>query len=435
MKQFFTAMELKLLNLISDSEDYKCLVADNRFQIDICRVCCHHKPNAMVNIFSVASGDGLSFATKIGACADVAIEEHDTLPKSICRDCVNNLKTCYEFQSLCRESDVELRRDKTLRDMIMEQVLDKTMGCIGDSSGWSNPATDAADKTHWTETPLRDPGGEIRQQAESQMENAIGLGRPSPASSGADGNCDIRKFQCELCGARFFDIYNFKTHWRIHTIVKKYECQADGCGKKFRTNVMLKIHLRTHTGERPYSCQTCYKKFKTASAVTSHQAVHATVKAFKCDLCPYEGTTKPNLRIHQRTHSKEQPYECPQCGKRFSTASNLLKHSRNIHQRLKTNKCPVCEKRFFSRESCRKHLITHTDSKPYDCKHCPPASVAYSWYSGLEKHYQKHHKRFRMPAESAFKGRVEKALTGAMPTETEVERTVIPKEDVEEAKF
>lgn len=137
--------------------------------------------------------------------------------------------------------------------------------------------------------------------------------------------------------------------------------------------------------------------------------MHATVKAFKCEVCPYEGTTKPNLRIHQRTHSKEQPYVCQQCAKRFSTASNLLKHSRNIHQRLKTNKCPMCEKRFFSRESCRKHLITHTDSKPYECRNC--VSVAYSWYSGLEKHYQKHHKRVRMPAESSFKGRVEKALT------------------------
>lgn len=103
---------------------------------------------------------------------------------------------------------------------------------------------------------------------------------------------------------------------------------------------------------------------------------------------------------------------CQKCDKRFSTASNLLKHSRNIHERLKTNQCPVCDKRFFSRESCRKHLITHTDNKPFDCHHCP--SVSYSWYSGLEKHYQKYHKRLRMPTESCFKERVDKALTDTL---------------------
>lgn len=158
--------------------------------------------------------------------------------------------------------------------------------------------------------------------------------------------------------------------------------------------------------------------------MTSHQAVHATVKAFKCDLCPYEGTTKPNLRIHQRTHSKEQPYACNHCGKRFSTASNLLKHSRNIHQQLKTNMCPLCDKKFFSRESARKHLITHTDCKPYECKHCP--SCAYSWYSGLEKHYQKYHKRARMPAESSFKERVDLALVELEQSRPQLEANRLP---------
>lgn len=286
MSDFFTSLELKILSLISDS-DYKNLISvddtQSQFQIDICRVCCHHKPNSMLNIFS-CSADGLSFATKIGICVDVPIEEQDTLPKSICSDCAQNLFTCYEFQKLCRESDYELRRDKTLRDMIMEQVLDKTMGCSVDSSGWSTSSTsdilnslDAVDKVQdGNGSLLVDNHQELPQQfgnnnnnnntkstqgipgttsSGSSSHQGVSSGStgaitelvqhsPSSSTSMGDENCDIRKFQCELCGARFFDIYNFKTHFRIHKIVKKYECQSQGCGKKFRTNVMLKIHLR-----------------------------------------------------------------------------------------------------------------------------------------------------------------------------------------------
>lgn len=257
MKDFFTTLELKLLSLISDS-DYKSLVLDNRFKIEICRVCCHHKPNAMLDIFSCCSPDGLSFASKIGMCVEVPpIEEHDTLPKSICRDCAENLGTCYEFQKLCRESDFELRRDKTLRDMIMEQVLDKTMGSMT-TCNLENSWTTAGDLLKSLDVDNHQQqqeqlAGQVNSEvcATSVNGNINNSNNSSSLTTAAellllqsskDENCDIRKFQCEICGARFFDIYNFKTHWRIHKIVKKYECPD--CGKKFRTNVMLKIHMR-----------------------------------------------------------------------------------------------------------------------------------------------------------------------------------------------
>lgn len=267
-KDYFTVLELKLLSLISDS-DYRNLVSERSFQIEICRVCCHHKPKAMLNIFSSSgSADGLSFATKISVCVDMPVEEQDTLPKSICRDCAQNLDTCYEFQRLCRESDYELRRDKKLRDMIMDQVLDKTMGCIVDS-GWSSSSNSDllksldVDKAPFEDNNNRmyatgegftvgtDTAGDMSELVPQSLSSPYPISSPSSSSSSsslAEENCDIKKFQCELCGARFFDIYNFKTHWRIHKIVKKYECQVQGCGKKFRTNVMLKIHSRCGVG-------------------------------------------------------------------------------------------------------------------------------------------------------------------------------------------
>lgn len=292
MKDFFTPLEQRLLSLISDttttlpgeeaksSSQSSLVVPDNRFQIEICRVCCHHKSNAMLSIFSsspsgpTTNTDGLTYAMKIGICADVPIEEQDTLPKSICRDCAINLEACYEFVKLCRESDFELRRDKTLRDMIMEQVLDKTMGYSVDNSCWSSSSSNSSPTTTTTELlkafdmeqqqPITNKvtsgmsnntnlvpgdcpvgsGSEIIQQLLAAGASEVPAASPAPSSVGGDENCDIRKFQCDICGSRFFDIYNFKTHLRIHKVVKKYECTSQGCAKKFRTNVMLKIHLR-----------------------------------------------------------------------------------------------------------------------------------------------------------------------------------------------
>lgn len=256
MTDFFTDLELKVLTLLESATDdwqspsgfmsvpseLASLTANSQMLFEVCRVCCHHKPNQMVDIFATdGSPDGLSYATKIGMCVDLPpIDDQDTLPKSICRDCVGSLGTCYEFQKLCRDSDFELRRDKTLRDLIMEQVLDKTMGSGGGTSPMMNDTlllgVDSPEMTAVEEeTTTTDVGSE---SPDSDVH-----GRSIKTTTNRDDEiCDIRKFQCEICGARFFDIYNFKTHFRIHKIVKKYECTE--CGKKFRTNVMLKIHTR-----------------------------------------------------------------------------------------------------------------------------------------------------------------------------------------------
>lgn len=106
----------------------------------------------------------------------------------------------------------------------------------------------------------------------------------------------------------------------------------------------------------------CDKAFKTTSAVANHKAVHAQTKDFKCSQCSFTTSTKANLRVHDRTHSGVQPYKwylmtylhfattmlyyfmliyspnSDHCPMRFSTASNMVKHMRNIHEKLKTNK-------------------------------------------------------------------------------------------------
>lgn len=84
--------------------------------------------------------------------------------------------------------------------------------------------------------------------------------------------------------------------------------------------------------------QLCGKAFKTMSACSSHRVVHTEAKDFKCPNCEFSTNTKANLNLHERTHSGVLPYTCKFCPMKFRTASNVVKHTRNIHEKQKTNK-------------------------------------------------------------------------------------------------
>lgn len=47
------------------------------------------------------------------------------------------------------------------------------------------------------------------------------------------------------------------------------------CGKKYCNSGNLKSHMRLHTGDKPYSCHICGRQFAQSNAHSYHMKTHS----------------------------------------------------------------------------------------------------------------------------------------------------------------
>ena len=174
--------------------------------------------------------------------------------------------------------------------------------------------------------------------------------------------------QCSVCHVIFKRRSYLESHMTIHTGVKPHGCSF--CEQKFRTLYEQKMHELHHKGELP-QCRVCGGRYRV---LAKHMLIHSTDNyKHVCSVCKKAFRVVGSLRKHMLVHTDERPYTCQDCGRRCKTSSHLKSHIRIVHVREKNYACSVCGKAFAQSLGLKAHMPVHTDERPHRCDTCNKA--------------------------------------------------------------
>ncbi|ELU03123.1 hypothetical protein CAPTEDRAFT_34004, partial [Capitella teleta] len=178
---------------------------------------------------------------------------------------------------------------------------------------------------------------------------------------------DERPFVCEICCIGFKERYHLKKHMLFkHSNELKEECRV--CGKKFKDSTAVRAHERIHSDVRPYACRRCGKTFKTSECLWHHENRSKTCKKrFLCIKCSKQFASYTAFDKHMVTHSELRPYKCQVCDIGFKLKVHLKKHNLYRHSSEYPCECSICGKKFKDSSAVRLHERIHSNDRPFKC--------------------------------------------------------------------
>ncbi|XP_056142891.1 zinc finger protein 1035 [Lampris incognitus] len=227
-----------------------------------------------------------------------------------------------------------------------------------------------------------------------------------------------KSFQCSYCPRVFTRTNRLKKHLKGHSSMTLVFCSK--CGQYFGKTKFTQ-HKRKCSGtpdtKRPGGKSTVREDGQEVNALPSRATATGSKKLqHHCPHCPRKFKYRSFLLKHLGSHSCQQPYACMHCGNEFDSKPMCLQHEafcdgvyregeskvhrpdtskllnvsnfKETKEKLKAEsegeyKCKFCTKTFMKSRNLRRHILTHTEVKPYRCKAC---DSCFSRYDYLKLH-------------------------------------------------
>ncbi|KXJ72797.1 hypothetical protein RP20_CCG017226 [Aedes albopictus] len=353
---------------------------------NLCRVCIRDVTDApSQNIFECCDSDRVSIYDKLGAvCAQIFTEDKSpvcALPLRVCLDCKSKIDEAYELHKMCLESHRLLRELLTAPTSLAEVTIKEEPLEVYENE----PALEEETKVFAERLDIpkaKDKADELGkfqcEKCETKTKQMFALYKHMKHKHRNE------VLPCDKCYEAFFDEAKLEEHRKIHDHVKPYKCP--NCPKRFKVRRVVTLHENQCKGHKPYLCTECGKAYSYSSSLAQHVARHRE-RSFVCDRCPSKFHTKGALKVHlMSSHATGKNVSCETCGARFATKYMLQRHMIS-HSDERPYACEVCNMRFKKVQNMRRHMRTHTGEKPHQCTHC---DRAFSQSNDLIKHIKTH---------------------------------------------
>ncbi|CAL4111300.1 unnamed protein product, partial [Meganyctiphanes norvegica] len=106
-----------------------------------------------------------------------------------------------------------------------------------------------------------------------------------------------------------------------------------------------------------------------------------------CEHCGKSFITKNEIEKHMVVHTEEKPFVCSTCDFRCNREGNLKQHMKT-HTDEKPFECDQCQAKFKQNWYLQVHKKTHSGIKRFECKECGKHFLV---SSGLKSHMANHH--------------------------------------------
>uniref|UniRef100_A0A2K6MHV9 Zinc finger protein n=1 Tax=Rhinopithecus bieti TaxID=61621 RepID=A0A2K6MHV9_RHIBE len=202
-----------------------------------------------------------------------------------------------------------------------------------------------------------------------------------------------KEFKCKNCGKKFPVKQALQRHVlqctaksSLKESSRSFQCSV--CNSSFSSASSFEQHQETCRGDARFVCKadSCGKRLKSKDALKRHQENVHTEKLicsvssslqehrkiheiFDCQECMKKFISANQLKRHMITHSEKRPYNCEICNKSFKRLDQVGAH-KVIHSEDKPYKCKLCGKGFAHRNVYKNHKKTHSEERPFQCEEC-----------------------------------------------------------------
>ncbi|XP_046703089.1 zinc finger protein 1035 [Silurus meridionalis] len=243
----------------------------------------------------------------------------------------------------------------------------------------------------------------------------------------------VRQIECSYCPRTFSKSSYLKLHVKAHLANSLEKCKK--CGKCYKRSKISEHRNVCNTKEESYGepskseesgnackdeckgtnvvvanracrilketgsnvkdslkerCPHCSMRFQYRSYLLRHISTHLVKKQFACKNCGQKYANRSTCQQHEaechgvlRQHETNQPNESEGAQTIPNSAASNKKHTVIIGENGDQLKCSFCTKTFTKPRNLRRHILTHTDVKPYSCKTCPSC---FSRHDHLKRH-------------------------------------------------